>query len=152
MASHTRELASERPSSTTEASGLRLAITRLARRLRKHSGAATTPSQLSALTTLERRGRVRIGRLAELEGISKSTATRLTANLEAQGLVQRTQDADDARSWNVELAAAGVDLLHSSSERSDAYLTRQIDALTAADRRRLFAALPVLERLLESKA
>lgn len=136
----------------TRAAQLRLAVTRLARRLRKHSGADLTPSQMSALTTLERHGTIRIGRLAQIESISKSTVTRMAGKLEALGLVERTPDESDGRSSQVGLTAEGVTLLTTSSRRADEYLTRQLAGLSDDDQRHLIAALPALERLLEIKA
>jgi DNA-binding MarR family transcriptional regulator len=130
---------------------LRLATLRLARRLRKHAGLGLTPSQQSALTTLERRGSMRVGQLAEREQVSKSTVTRLVARLEDLGLVTRTQDETDGRSWWVSLTDEGSELLANSSQRADEYLARQLAELTPDEQRRLLAALPVLERLLEVK-
>lgn len=138
--------------STTDVAPLRLATLRLARRLRKHAGTGLTPSQQSALTTLERRGPMRVGQLAEREQIGKSSVTRLVAKLEGLGLVERTQDAADGRSWWVALTDQGADLLATSSKRADDYLARQLAELSPADQRRLFAALPVMERLLDVKA
>jgi DNA-binding MarR family transcriptional regulator len=137
---------------TTDTDTLRLAITRLARRLRRHSGADVTPTQMSALTTLERHGSMRMGRLAELEGITKSTATRLTAKLETLGLLARSPDDLDARSWQVELTAAGRSRLAAANAQASAYLARQVAALDPAEQRRLLAALPALEHLLTTKA
>ena len=131
---------------------LRLTMLRLHRRLRKNSNAGLTPSQLSALTTLERHGEMPIGRLAEREQITKSSVTRLVVKLETMGLVQRGLDAKDSRSWRVDLTDRGRELLAASSARADAYLARQIAALTAGDQQRLLAAVPVLERLLDVKA
>jgi DNA-binding MarR family transcriptional regulator len=135
-----------------EVTPLRLVTHRLARRLRKHSGAGLTPSQLSALSTLERHGAIRIGQLATREQISKSSVTRLVAKLETLGLVERRPDADDGRSSYVDLTDQGQELLTSSSHRADAYLSRQVAALSQDDQQRLLAALPVLERLLDAKA
>lgn len=130
---------------------MRRAVLRLHRRLRKHSNAGLTPSQLSALSTLERHGEMPIGRLAEREQITKSSVTRLAAKLEAMGLVRRELDANDSRSWRVDLTDDGRQLLAASSARADAYLARQIAALPADDQQRLLAAAPVLERLLAVK-
>lgn len=138
--------------SVAQVAPLRLATVRMARRLRKHSGATLTPSQLSALSTLERRGPMRIGQLAEREQISKSSVTRLAGRLEALGLVERRPDTSDGRSWRVDLTGQGRELLATSSQRADAYLARQVAALTPDDQQRLLAALPALERLLEIKA
>src|SRR5882724_13565573 len=55
---------------------LRVALARLARRLRKHELAGLTPTQLAALATVERSGPMRLGDLAAAEGIAPSTLTR----------------------------------------------------------------------------
>ncbi|MPZ28647.1 MAG: MarR family transcriptional regulator [Micromonosporaceae bacterium] len=131
---------------------LRLSLVRLARRVRKRAATGMTPSQLSALSTIERHGSLRPGRLAEAEQINKSSVTRLVAHLEAGGLIVRTPDAEDARSSQVQLTAEGRRLMAESSHRADAYLARQIAALSPGEQRRLLAAAPVLQRLLEVKA
>src|ERR1700740_3591348 len=68
---------------------LRVALARLARRLRKHELAGLTPTQLAALATVERSGPMRLGDLAAAEGIAPSTLTRLGARLEEAGYGQR---------------------------------------------------------------
>lgn len=62
---------------------------RLTRRLRKHSNPDLSLSQMSALSTLQRHGPMRIGDLARREQISKSSATRLVARLESTGYLDR---------------------------------------------------------------
>ena len=64
---------------------LRVALARLARRLRKHELAGLTPTQLAALATVERSGPMRLGDLAAAEGIAPSTLTRLVTALEESG-------------------------------------------------------------------
>ncbi|MGH8775975.1 MAG: MarR family winged helix-turn-helix transcriptional regulator [Jiangellaceae bacterium] len=135
-----------------DVTALRLSLTRLARRVRKNSAPGLTPSQLSALTTIERHGSTRLGRLAEREHISKSSTTRLVARLEGLGLVARQQDPDDARSWCVDLTTDGAALLRAASDRADEYLARQLSALGPDDRERIASALPALERLLAVKS
>lgn len=130
---------------------MRLAALRLGRRLRRQSGTGLTPSQESALSALERHGSMRIGRLAEHEQIGKSTVTRLVANLEALGLIRRRPDTEDGRTWWVDLTDRGHELLAESTERANAYLAMQLEALSPADQRHLLAAVPALERLLEVK-
>ena len=51
---------------------LRVAIARLSRRLRRHELAGLTPTQLAALSTVERSGPLRLGDLAAAEGIAPS--------------------------------------------------------------------------------
>ena len=74
------------------AARLRVAIARLARQLRQHSPGGLTPSQWSALATVEQFGPLRIGDLAEREGVTAPTATRVVASLEEAGLLSRATD------------------------------------------------------------
>ena len=62
---------------------LRLAITRTARRLRQEAGPELSPSQASALATVERHEPLTPSELAERERVKRPTATRVIANLEA---------------------------------------------------------------------
>ncbi|HEX6233717.1 MAG TPA: MarR family transcriptional regulator [Jiangellaceae bacterium] len=128
---------------------LRLSLFRLSRRLRKRSQTGLTPSQQSAMSAIERHGPVRLTRLGELEQINKSSVTRLVAKLEARGLIARLPDADDGRSWRVDLTPTGRRLMEQSAERADSYLAGRIAALPAGDQRRILDVIPVLQRLLE---
>ena len=109
---------------------LRVALARLARRLRKHELAGLTPTQLAALATVERSGPMRLGDLAAAEGIAPSTLTRLVTALEDSGYVRRYADPSDARASTLVLAAS-------------------LRELTPAQRSALAEALPVLEQLAE---
>jgi DNA-binding MarR family transcriptional regulator len=134
-----------------DVAALRLVVLRVARRLRKNSGTNVSPSQFSALTVLERHGPLRLGDLATREQVGKSTVTRLVANLEAKGLVQRVGDDTDGRITQVGLTPLGSKHLTEATERATAYLRRQLDALTPTEQATLLAALPVLERMLATK-
>ena len=81
--------------------------------------------------------------------ISKSTVTRLVAQLEAQALVRRTEDETDARSTIVALAPRGHALLADMAEGSNDYLRQRLGALTDDERKRLADAVPILTRLAE---
>lgn len=137
------------PPDSATAARLRLVALRLARRVRQHAEAGVTPSQLSALSALDRRGSSRLGDLAAHEHIGKSTLTRVVAALTDAGYVERTPDADDARCSRVALSDEGRALLAASRERADAYLATRVAALDADEQARLAAALPVLESLLD---
>jgi DNA-binding MarR family transcriptional regulator len=130
-----------------EISSLKYSTLKLARRLRKHSNTTLTPSQTSALWTLERHGAMRVGDLARREQIGKSSVTRLIAKLEALGHLTRVTDPDDRRSYEVALTRQGLDLLDEANEMATDYLAHQVAALTQAERGLLLAALPVFERL-----
>src|SRR6201992_3719913 len=76
---------------------LRVAIARLSRRLRRHALGGLTPTQLAALSTVERSGPLRLGDLAAAEGIAPSTLTRIVSVLEEAGYVRRDAEPKDAR-------------------------------------------------------
>src|SRR5262245_4380186 len=131
---------------------LRLAILRMARRLRKRSETGLPSARMSALMTIERHGSMRLGRLAQSEQITKSTITRLVAGLVADGLVIRTPDPEDARCARIQITGEGRRLLAESNRRADAYLAGLLAAMPAADRALLLEVAPVLQRLREVKA
>jgi DNA-binding MarR family transcriptional regulator len=126
---------------------LRLAIGRIGRRMRSYGGVGPTPSQVSALATLEKHGPLRIGDLAWREGVTAPTMTRVVAALEQQGHLERTADPDDGRSSLVGLGDSGRALLEDLTRDRTAYLASQLASLTEDQRRLLEAALPVLEAL-----
>jgi DNA-binding MarR family transcriptional regulator len=127
-------------------------VSRLARRVRQHADPGLTPSQLSALTTVARWGPLRPSELARRERISRSTLTRLIDRLERIGSIERLADPADGRSALIAVSEQGAEMLESSQRRADAYLSRQIDALTPDEQALLAASVRVLERLLQVKA
>ena len=130
---------------------LRLAITRLARRLRQHAtvNESITPSRFSALITIHQRGPVRLSDIADAERIGKSTVTRLVAKLECDGLVSRVADPRDGRSALLVTTQLGEELLDSTNERAEEYLRVGLARLDIRDVAMIVAALPAIERLLE---
>ena len=130
------------------AARLRLVVARLARQLRRHAVGGLTPSQLSALASVARLGPVRLGDLADREGIAPPTLTRIVAALEDQGLVGRRADQDDARCSLVELTPAGSTALEAIRGTATVLLASRIATLSPAARDQLAAAVPVLEQLL----
>jgi DNA-binding MarR family transcriptional regulator len=129
-----------------EVSGrLALAVGRLNRRIRSSTG-GLSHGQLSALSTIVRSGPLRPGELAAIEVAAAPTITRIVAELEARGLVQRTPDEQDRRSLFVSGTDAGAALLlEARSDRARAVADvlgelgpEQVDAIRAA--------LPALEQ------
>jgi len=129
------------------AARLRLAITRLNRQLRQQSVGELTLSQWSALVTVELHGPIRIGDVADREGVSAATATRLVASLEDRGLVSRAANSTDRRSSFVSLTPTGRDQLEWARRVRTAKLAQRLATLDDADVRRLLDVLPLLEAL-----
>jgi DNA-binding MarR family transcriptional regulator len=140
-----------RASDTAElAARLRLAVTRLARRLRQEAEAGITPSMLSALSSAERQGPVTMRDLCAVEQVQPPTMTRVVAALVAAGLVVREADAEDGRVAWVKVTPEGRRLLERSRRRKEAFLARAIRALDAGDVATLEAAADVLEGFTEA--
>jgi DNA-binding MarR family transcriptional regulator len=131
---------------------LRLAITRLARRLRQQGEPAVSPTQLSALATIERDGPLTLGTLAAVERVQPPTITAAVGRLEQRELVRRSTDAADRRVARVEITPAGRRLLEQSRSRKTAYLERKLADLSPDERDTLERAAAILERLLEQDA
>ncbi len=131
------------------ATRLRLAVTRLARRLRQQTESRISPTQQSALATIERQGPLTLGELAAVEQVQPPTITAAVGRLQEQGLVTRMSDIADRRVTRVEITPAGSRLLEASRSRKNAYLALRLRSLSASDRATLEAAAGILEGLLE---
>ncbi|WP_219107504.1 MarR family winged helix-turn-helix transcriptional regulator [Austwickia sp. TVS 96-490-7B] len=134
----------------TEDIGARLyvALGRITRSVRR--AAPPTPlghGGFSALSTLLAEGPIRPGRLAELEGISAPSTTRVLATLESAGLVERTTDPADRRAHLVTATDNGRSMLDSRRGNRLQVLHDRVRELSPADQATLAAALPVLESL-----
>lgn len=130
-------------------SALRLAVLRLSRRLRQETTGSgeVTPSQLSAMVALARRGEITLGELAAIEQIAPPSMTRIAARLEAKGFLERRADASDRRVARVALSAEGLELLRQSRERGDAFMSSRLGVLSEEEQELLARAVPLLERL-----
>jgi len=104
------------------AARLAQSVGRLNRRIRADS--ELTPGQVSALATIVRCGPIRPGDLARVERVAAPTVTRLLADLETRGLVARTSDPDDGRSFFVSGTETGAEaILRARTERAERVLT-----------------------------
>jgi DNA-binding MarR family transcriptional regulator len=126
---------------------LRVAVSRLARRLRTSTGGGLTSSQLSALFAVEKAGTVRLAELAAIEGVSAPTITRIVDRLEDAGLLTREPDPRDRRCAQVALSAKGRGELRRIRTQRTALLQQRLAKLSTAEREALEAALPVLKAL-----
>jgi DNA-binding MarR family transcriptional regulator len=129
------------------AARLRLTNTRLHRQLRREANVALTPSQGSALAAIEHHGKLTLGALAEHEGVSAPSITKIIGVLEQDELVARTPDPNDRRVSYVQATRKGADLLAELRRRKTAWLAGRIRQLSTEDRRRLAEAIDVLEEL-----
>ena len=129
------------------AARLRLVVARLARTIRQHGAAGLTPSQLSALATLEDVGPMRISTLAAHEVVGASAATRVVATLEELGYLTRADDPDDKRACVVELTPRGRRVLAELWDERAIGISARLEALSPSEWATLQRALSVLEKI-----
>jgi DNA-binding MarR family transcriptional regulator len=135
---------------TESATRLRVVIGRLSRQLRATpSGldAALTPTRISLMLSIDRTGPIRLGELADSEGINPTMLSRSVTQLVDAGLVARASDNIDRRAVWVTATDAGRALAERMrQERTDA-VNAALSGLSSADRRTLEQAIPALEAL-----
>ena len=129
------------------ASRLRLGVTRLARRLRQEAEPGLTPSQQSALSTIERHGRVTVGELCAIEQVQPPTMTRCVAALVDAGLTSREPDEADRRVAWLRITPEGARLLARMRRRKEAFLVKRLRSLSPDELGVLDRAAPILEQL-----
>jgi len=136
---------------TALASTLRLAVMRLARRMRaQRAETSLTLSQLATLATLERHGALSPGELAAHERVQPPSMTRLLAVLEERGYVSRAAHPSDGRQVVVTLSATGRALLKEDRRRRDVWLAQRLMTLDAGELDVLTQAAGILDRLASS--
>ncbi len=126
---------------------LRVAVTRLNRRLRQQALAGLSPAQASALGTVKRLGSPTLGELAVAEQVQPPTVTRLVAGMEAAGLLAREVDAGDRRVVRVRITADGRRTMQRIRTLKNAFLSRQLAALDPDEQAAAWALVALLEHL-----
>lgn len=133
------------------AARLRVAVTRLHRRLRQESFTGISPSQEAVLAAISRLGRPTLGELAQVERVQPPTMTRVIAAMEQAGLVSRLSDAADRRVCRVELTRPGRTALDRIRSLKTAYLARRLGQLTPDERELAARLASLLEELVEDR-
>ena len=128
-----------------EASELRMATFRLARRLRAERAIdAMSDGQFAVLAAIKIYGAHTLGELAERERVSPPSMNRTVNCLEESGYLARTPDADDRRKVNLSLTDAGREVVDETVRRRDAWLEEALAALTPQQRRVLTEAAGIM--------
>jgi len=133
------------------ASHLRLSVFRLARKLRREGESEITQSRLAALSTIEAHGSMTAGALATHEQIQRPTCTRIIADLQGLGLIDRVTDPVDGRVAWVHATPEGRRLLQRVRLRRNVYLAKRLKRLPAEDLDTLARAASILEDLVEQE-
>jgi len=118
--------------------------------LRAHAPRGLSVGSLLALRRLDAEGPQRVTDLAAAELVAQPTMTVLVNRLEQDGLVRKARDAADARSVLVEITDVGRAQLTQVRAGRAAVLQTRLDRLDDDALAALAAALPALDRLLDS--
>ncbi len=132
------------PASTGQVSlaRLRSIVTRLHRLLRQ-GHQLLTPAQETLLAQLNRSGPQTVGQLAEDQGISSATVSRMLATLERKELVLRARDKRDRRVVYVIATREGA--AQSARELREPHQANLLSDLSAADGQTINQALDLLD-------
>ena len=133
----------------TSVSRLRLAILRVARRIRQDARTELTPSQQSIVGMIDRFGAMSHAELASREAVRPPSVTRTVQALEAAGMVRRYAPDPSSRRVLVELTDKGRLAALEIHERRDAWLSERMNALSPSELEALRRAMPVLEQLID---
>jgi DNA-binding MarR family transcriptional regulator len=139
---------------TDTASHLRNAIVRTARRLRQEAAEETggmTATAVSALATINRSGPLTPSEIADIERVKRPSVTRTLGCLEREGLIERTPDPEDGRSFLVGVNDAGRERMARLRRRKNAFLARRLRDLSAEEVETLARAAELLERMREDE-
>ena len=134
------------------AQDLRLAIGRVARRLRQlyateREGAASF-IELGILVRLEREGPISPSTLAAGEGVTSQAIAGVVRELERRALVERAGGQNDRRRVTVAITDAGRELLMNREHVVVGAMVRALaDEYTPAERGQLESVVPLLSRL-----
>jgi DNA-binding MarR family transcriptional regulator len=131
---------------------LRRAVLVLARRLRPSlQGDGISAAKLSVIGQLYRAGPMTPTELSTREGVKLPSLTRLVAELQADGWIDRKAHASDGRRSLLGLTALGRKRLVVAAQASDAPLADAIaNTVNAEERRVLIRACALLERIGEA--
>ena len=142
---------------TVDATELAARLASLSTVLQRHlsradAGEGLTRARLSALALLVLGGPRTLGDLAAAEHVRPPTMTRLIHAMEADGLVTRRPNPDDARSVVIEATSKGVKQLEQGRARQIAPLAETISDLDRAERLQLEDAADLLGRVLRDSS
>lgn len=125
-------------------------IVRLNRWVTHHASWAMPLAQARVLSQLSTLGPSRIGDLARAEHCSQPTLTTLVHRLQAQGLVHRTPDPEDARATRIALTLQGLRMLAEMRQERARVVESLIVQLNPAQQQSLEHALQALSGLLDA--
>ncbi|MDS1114366.1 MarR family transcriptional regulator [Gordonia westfalica] len=130
---------------TSEIAALYRDLVRVFRTLRTAGNSDDLTAGLSsALWTVINHGPLRLSALADIESIGMPTASRVAANLEQRGLVERTVDPDDGRARLLQATATGVAVINHARSAKSRLLADAVATLDPSAREHLAPTIAAL--------
>lgn len=131
-----------------EASDLRMATFRLARRLRSQRAVdSMSDGQFAVLAAISVHGLHTLGELADRERVSAPSMNRTVNCLEESGYVTRTPDENDRRKVNIDLTDEGRAVVAETVRRRDSWLEQALEGLSPDQRDTLRAAAAIMREV-----
>ncbi|WP_404710604.1 MarR family winged helix-turn-helix transcriptional regulator [Sphingomonas sp. MMS24-J13] len=143
------------PGPLATANLIRRSLADFARRMRgMREDHGVSASKLSVLGRLARAGRpLTATELAALERLQPQSLTRIIADLDENGFIVRTQNAQDRRQLDIAMSPAGLELIHTDARRQSEWLADAMTKqLTPAERAILVLAAELLDRIVDHEA
>ena len=128
-----------------QSTALRMATLRLARRLRaERVDPSLSDGQFAVLGWLHKQGPLTLTQLAERERVSAPSMNRTVNCLEETGYLVREADEADRRRSHIRLTDPGRDLVATTLNKRDAWLTTRLRELSKEDRAALARAAELM--------
>lgn len=131
-----------------EASHLRIATFRLARRMRTQRAVdSMSDGQFAVLAGLFVHGAHTLTHLAERERVSAPAMNRTVNCLQEAGYISRSADESDGRKVVIDLTPAGRAVVDETARRRDAWVEEALADLEPSERAVLAEAAAIMERI-----
>jgi DNA-binding MarR family transcriptional regulator len=114
------------------------------------SGYGLTGPQLWAMKTLQRNGRMPVGRLADALVVNQSSVSTLVDRLVRRGLVRRIRGQTDRRFVEIALTPRGRTLVTDAPEAAQGRLLHALEGMGAPGVRRIRRAVDELVKAMEA--
>jgi DNA-binding MarR family transcriptional regulator len=131
-----------------EASDLRIATFRLARRMRTQRAVdSMSDGQFAVLAALFVHGAHTLTELADRERVSAPAMNRTVNCLQDAGYITRSADENDGRKVVIDLTDEGRAVVDETARRRDAWVEEALAAIDAAERATLARAAEIMQRM-----
>ncbi len=136
------------PDLSSEASDLRIATFRLARRMRTQRAVdSMSDGQFAVLAGLFIHGAHTLTELADRERVSAPAMNRTVNCLQDAGYITRSADQNDGRKVVIDLTDAGRAVVDETARRRDAWVEQALAELEPAERDVLARAAALMQRI-----